>query len=417
MAPELRLKMALLIFGLTRAGTSTTLYAKNVTGLNMHMWTASMLVKPVLNSILGTGLFDLFDQARNADVDIVPERSPYLPYLHTIIERQDVMFIDAWVINRPLEWGISTPNPVSKLNMLVNLHDNTNGGMYTNLGTTEYKDRVNSSEPADLVVFGPCAATVAAQGWLCQDGQLPRVEYQTAPWQYGSIANWHWPDIPVIPAPHLTYHDLDMYKPLTIMSFDHLTQVVLNPVLIADDEFMAWFEGLRRSNVCENPTVGIFKSGCRPIADQVASGSNRLNEYFGASADDGPESAQNPAFDPNQPAGTAPMPGKLSDLFTGRDPVDVSNGILDLGNVTASGNTDIGPRHPPGKSAALAQEKLPPKDRPVDDLVKKLKAPADQAKQIPPAKKRKAAELDDDDEIPPPEQAGVVDEEDDLVGV
>lgn len=309
------MQIAMVSFALYRALTTTVLYAFNVTGANMHQYAANMVMQPVLNGLLRDSLFALpsvyseqsalvfelvhallflctgqkseknalfrerWNARPGADPDITPYRSPYLTSLHLPIQRVPVLAIGTWLQVRPVEWGISTPSPQTAIGNLVDLHNSARRGFYVRLGTDEFDKKALSPDPGDLISYAARAINCATQGWL-GDCPWPRLRYQTYVWAYGNVPNYAWPTIQPVPAPHAEYEHTGILQPCTVMTYDHLTENVLSPVLVMEDINEHTFVNMRASGLVRNPTIGIFKTGRAPITEYVTAASSKAIAFF-----------------------------------------------------------------------------------------------------------------------------------------
>lgn len=264
---EYKFKTGGIIFALVRACCTTVLYDYNITGLNIHCWEANLPMCGTFESLCRNALFAVADnyinrnaliftctydliynltgssldtgaqwrarwnRQRGINHEILPNRSPYIYWMHVTPQAPQVMCVDGWLSKRPMEWGISKPSPKLFLAPLIVLENGVVKGLYPRLGSSDYITRVNSNNPSLLVNYGNGVFNNALQGFW-QNEQFPTIRYQTAQWSHGSIASFEWPDVQPVPSDHREYMGLRIFKPCTILTFDHNTERVLAPMIM-----------------------------------------------------------------------------------------------------------------------------------------------------------------------------------------
>lgn len=190
-------------------------------------------------------------------------------------------------------------------------------GFYARNGTLKYNELLTSTEPYWIVVYGQIALNIALQGWL-DNQEWPRIRYQTCKWAHGRIASWEWPARPPVPALHPEYENLAIHKPLSILSFDHISEQVITPVLMVQPANAVAFNALRNSTAGVNPTVGLFKGSSRPNAEYQPATSQFAFRFF-QDADELDAAKSNEVVarvgdDMGTTAGSSSLPGPIADI-------------------------------------------------------------------------------------------------------
>lgn len=245
---------------------------------------------------------------------------------------QDVMSVDAWLQVRPQEWGLTTPSPQVALANAVDLHTANKKAFYPRLLTDTWNKRSLHNLPGSNVLFGPSAINCAAQGWL-DSQRWPRLRYQQYVWARGNEPSWSWPNVQPVPAQHENYHDLGVYRPCTILSYDYVNECVLAPALMVDDDNEMAFVGLRNSSMARNPTIGLFKGGRPAIVTHTTGSSSWASTFYQDRGDFERESASTvPIYKPGPSRLRGPtayeIPGPIRHLYT-----DSADGKFDGGIV------------------------------------------------------------------------------------
>lgn len=286
-----RIKMAVVIFNYLRVATSTVLYDFNVTGLNLHAYLTQQLVSPsfdtLVNNFLLTPRFNdgmnalLFDAvisfirettnrnvpARlfwkqcwntrpNIDTNIINGRGPHLVWMNNIPEHPDVLSIDSYIDLRPVEWAITISAKKMDPSRLVQSKQPNITGVYSRARTPSYDKAMSKSYPFVTQMYGPTMLNMIGQGWF-GEVNWPQIRYEVCKWNYGTVSNFNIPDVQPVPKTYNNYHELNFFKPLLIMLYEHFTEEVIAPFIKASPANMSVFDNIRDSCECEPPIIGL----------------------------------------------------------------------------------------------------------------------------------------------------------------
>lgn len=266
---EQKWKIGALIFALHRMATTTVLYSYNITGHNLNEIKQSSraigipsssryVIDDLLNKtyhrqgknpLIFQAAMSLIQDCCGACPDttiicgeywnpgvpyeaITSACGPYLDAMDRPPQSPSVLCVDDWLKLRPLEWGITAPYPKVNVKAIpIRLR-----------GHCQLPEDYDSSVwpgCALLAWDAPAIVNIATQNWRHTNGRWPDLVYRNKKRE-------------IVLRQHSEYLNLGTFKPCTIMTYDYISNSVLEPFLQADgreDAFQEFLQTLEHSTL------------------------------------------------------------------------------------------------------------------------------------------------------------------------